>query len=354
MLLAGNATAEEPATPIRIAYSAPASCPDVDVLVAHVLARTARARVAAPSEAARELAVQVDERKGGFGGRLLVPATSEGSATARELTDPSCDELIEALGFFIALSIDPHASASPSTPLPAASLAAPAPEPRRESSAEPSRTSPGPALPSRSPTAAASPSAPAEPRRAGVRSGSWIDRAGPWHFGVGAGAALVGGVAPNVLLGSRGFVDVSWQRSRDSVFAPLLSLGAVSTATGIETTALGGIALRLQALTGTVCPVELPIAAIAVLRPCSLLEAGRVRGEGLEIQNARRTEGDWVALGLSGRLSVRVWSALFLELELGGAAPVVWPRFRYNNTGATAFDTAALGGRTSLTLALHL
>jgi hypothetical protein len=49
-----------------------------------------------------------------------------------------------------------------------------------------------------------------------------------------------------------------------------------------------------------------------------------------------------------------VWSALFVELEIGGSAPVLRPGFRYDNTGVTAFDTPALGARTSLTLALRL
>lgn len=352
-----RALAEEPATAVRIEYSAPASCPDGQVLFAHVLARTARARAAGPNETARELAVRVNATNGRFFGRLLVPATSEGVGQAREVTDASCDELVEALGFFIALSIDPHATALPSTtiPPPTPSLATEsesesAPESAPESEPRPAPPPPSPASTSTS-TLVSSTSVEPPPFRS--RSQPWIERAGPWHFGIGAGAALVSGLAPKVLLGSRGFVDVSRERIGDSVFAPFVSLGAISTATGTDITPLGGIALRWQALVGTACPVELAISTVAVFRPCSLLEAGHLRGEGIDIRNARRTEGEWIALGLSGRLSLTVWSALFLELELGGSAPILWPRFRYT-TGLTAFDTAALGTRTSLTLALRL
>jgi hypothetical protein len=351
MLDSERATAAEPVIPIRIEYSAPASCPDKQVLFTHVLARTALARAAAPNEAARELTVRVDATNGRFRGRLLVPARAEDASQARELTDPSCDELIEALGFFIALSIDPHATASPSTTpaAPAASAAPRASEPESENTPNPSSSVPPPARAASSATMA--PSTSVEPHRSGPRPGSKRER--PWHFGLGAGAALVGGVAPKVLLGSRAYVDVSRERARDSVVAPFVSLGATSTTTAIANSALGGIALRWQALTGMVCPVELPISMAAVFRPCSLLEAGLLRGDGVQIQNARRTEGEWIALGLSGRLSLMVWSALFLELEVGGSVPVLWPRFRYN-TGVTAFDTAPLGVRTGLTLVLRL
>lgn len=348
MLLSDRATAAEPEIPIRIEYSAPASCPDEQVLFAHVQGRTARARAAGPNETARELAVRVDETNRRFRGRLLVAGSSEGVRQTREVTDTSCDELIEALGFFIALSIDPRATAPPSmtSAVPTPSLAPRATDPESENALP--LTLSVPLLPSPASTLALGESTTVETHR----SRSSIEREGPWHFGVGAGAALVSGIAPKFLLGSRAFVDVS-HRTGDSIFAPLVSLGAISTATGTDSTTLGAIALRWQALIGTLCPVELPLSTVAVFRPCSLLEAGRLRGEGLEIQNARRTEGEWFALGLSGRLSLRVWSALSLELELGGSAPILWPRFRYS-TGATAFDVAALGARTSLTLALRL
>ncbi|MBN9159944.1 MAG: hypothetical protein J0I07_03185 [Myxococcales bacterium] len=362
MLHAERATAEEPATPVRIAYSAPPSCPDGQVLFAHVLARTARARAAAPNETARELAVRVNATKGRFFGRLLVPATSEGVGQAREVMDESCDELVEALGFFIALSIDPHATALPSTtvppaaPSPAPAASEPESEPKSEDASDPPPPTSVPPTsvpppPSPAATSTVTSSTKVEPQP--PRSRPWIERKGPWHFGFGAGATLVGGLAPKVLVGSRGFIDLSREPTGDSVFAPFFSVGAISTATATDITPLGGIAIRWQALVGTACPVEVALSSIAVFRPCSSLEAGQLRGEGIHIRNARRTEGEWVAVGLSGRLSLTVWSALFLEVELGGSAPILWPQFRYT-TGMTAFDTAALGARTSLTLALRL
>ena len=351
MLLSHRATAAEPAIPIRIEYSAPASCPDGKGLFAHVQARTARARAADPNETARELSVRVDETNGRFRGRLLVAASSEGAPQAREVTDASCDELIEALGFFIALSIDPHATAAPSTTTPTPTAVAATDSDRAGVQGRPSSSTVlSPFLPpSPVSTSSVAASTSVEPDR----SRSRIERKGPWHFGVGAGATLVSGLAPKVLLGSRVVVDVSHERISDSVFTPFVSLGAISTATGVDSTALGGIALRWQALIGTMCPLELPLFTLAVFRPCSLLEAGRLRGEGIDIRNARRTEAEWFAVGLSGRLELMVWSALFLELEVGGSAPVSRPGFRYSS-GVTAFDTAALGARTSLTLALRL
>jgi hypothetical protein len=339
ILFSGRATATEPLTPIRIAYSAPASCPDALGLFAHVQARTARARVALPNEKALELAVRVEETNRRFRGRLVVAASSKGPRQEREVTDASCDELIEALGFFIALAVDVHAKTSASTtPLP--------PPPPAATPAE-SKTEPPPSSVSLPPMPARAAATGPEERH------SDPNHRGVWQFGGGAGAMLVGGIAPKALLGTRVFVDVSRERSGDSILTPFVSVGAISTATGIDYTPLGGSALRWQALIGTVCPLALPLFSTAVFRPCSMLEVGRLRGEGLNVKNARRTEAEWVGIGLSGRLELAILSNLFIELEVGGSTPILRPRFDYSS-GVTSFIPAVLGGRTSLTFAVRL
>lgn len=331
--LTGRAMAAEPLTPIRIAYSAPASCPDALTLVAHVQARTARARVALPDETALELAVRVDKTKGLFRGRLVVGASTEAARQEREVTDASCDELIEALGFFVALAVDGRAKSEAPPPMPA-----PTPAPMQ-------------AQPEIEPLAAVIP-APPTPTRSPDRVAEQRHES-PWHFGGGAGPALVFGVAPETAIASRFFVDVSRERAGDSIVAPFVSVGAVSTATSSDSTPLGDTALRWQSLVATLSPVAVPLFTNAELRPCAVLEVGRLRGEGIGITNARRTEADWVGIGLSGQFELRLLPRLFVALEVGASVPVVRPRFEYSS-GVTAFRPAELGGRMSLSFAARL
>jgi hypothetical protein len=344
-LFAARATASDPPEAVRIVYAAPASCPDRDVLFAHVQARTARARAAAPGESARELIVSVEESEGRFSGRLVIPSSHERVRQQREVTDAGCDALIEALGFFIALSIDPNATAAPVRPSPApVADAGVAPEPHLG----PSAVAPLAPTPQPTPTLLEPPTA--ELRRSVAVS----DREDKprWGIGGGTGVMVVSGLAPKLLLGNRVFLDVRRSASGKSLFAPLASLAAVSTATGTGPTSDGEIALRWQALVGTVCPLSIPLVEAVALRPCSLLEVGRLRGDGVGVRNAQRNDAGFVAVGFSGRAEFRVSSKLSIELEVGGSAPVARPRFNYSS-GEVVFDTPAFGARTALMVAVR-
>ncbi|MBX3223954.1 MAG: hypothetical protein KF795_25800 [Labilithrix sp.] len=325
--VAGAASAGEPAVPIRIDYAAPAACPDREALYAHVTARTRRARVAEPDEGARELVVRVDEEGGRFHGRLVIPASVDGARRERDVTDASCADLIEALGFFVALSVDPEASAEPTAP--PAPDEAPAPRLRQAPVARGSRS-----RASRQPSAAT------------------VDRAPPWRVGGGTGAILASGVTPQVVVGNRIFLEAWRPPPAGSVIAPLVSLAAVSTLSGVETTALGGLALRWQALVGAVCPVALTEIALLTLRMCSNVEVGRLVGGGVGIRNPRQADALLVTVGLAGRAELAMSSMFSLGLEVGAASPMLRPRFSYSSR-VVAFDTAAVGARVALALAVR-
>lgn len=291
------------------------------------------ARVALPNETALELAVRVEMKNGLFRGRLVVAASSEDARQEREVTDASCDEVIEALGFFIALAVDGRRKTeiAGSVPTPAPAPMEPAPE-----------TAPQP------PSVPSPPTPPiSHDRRAEQSYGN------PWRFGGGAGAALVSGVAPEVVLGSRLFVEVSRERLRDSIVAPFVSVGAISTATATDRAPLGATALRWQALVGTFSPVAIPLFTGAELRPCVVVEVGRSRGEGIDVANPRRTEAEWMGVGLAGHLELRLVPHLFVEVEVGASAAILRPKFEYSS-GVTAFRPAELGARMSLGFAVRL
>ena len=98
----------------------------------------------------------------------------------------------------------------------------------------------------------------------------------------------------------------------------------------------------------------LSTASVLSFRPCAVLEVGALRGDGVGLTvHARRNDALWVAAGFSVHADVELVYKLYLELELGGSAPLNQPRFLYTN-GTVAFETPSLGLRSSLVLALRL
>jgi hypothetical protein len=282
----------------------------------------------------------------------VVPASADGPRQEREVASKSCDALVEALGFFIALTLDPNASALP----------APAPIP---TPTPPLVPPPPPALPPVAVLApAAPPSAAPAPRPAPVPAIVPAPPPSPtaWHVALGTGFAAVGGVAPTVRLGNRFFVELSTlpaparadgshAPTDPTLFAPLISLSGVSTATSTSVTTHGTVALRWQALAAEACPVRVLLSRSIWFRPCAGLEIGRLRGDGVGIARAKRNDALWIAVELAGRVELEITSRVFVAIELGAAAPLDRPRFRYTS-GAIAFDTSAVGGRGALTVGL--
>ncbi len=148
-------------------------------------------------------------------------------------------------------------------------------------------------------------------------------------------------------------LELSWLPTDGSIFAPAVALAGTSTLTSTSASPLGALALRWQAIDASFCPVALPIASGATVRPCTGLEVGSLRGEGVAIDNARRNDAPWVALALSGQIDIALWSRLALVIDVGAASPFTRSRFSYSS-GTTAFETPVVGGRFGLTLALRL
>jgi hypothetical protein len=148
-------------------------------------------------------------------------------------------------------------------------------------------------------------------------------------------------------------VALRHSHDEDSLFAPSFSLAAVSTSTAVARSTSGSLALRWQALLGGVCPIVVPVGALATLRPCAVLEVGALRGDGVGLVRARRNEATWLAAGVSLHGEVPLASKLFLELDVGASAPFDHARFVYSS-GTVAFATPPLGLRSSLVLAVHL
>lgn len=336
-----RAEAEEDREPIAIVYTAPPSCPAKEALLAHVSARTSRARGAAAGEPAREFRVDIEKQVGAFKGTLLVPGNDGAPMQRREVTSAACADLVEAVGFFIALAVDARADTAASSPPPSPPpaplpIAEPAPERIPEPPSPIAPTPPTPELPVNDS------SAPPPARRAPESR---------LHVGIGAGSALVSGVASRVALGSRLMAIIALDPSEESFFAPALSISAVTTTTVTDTTPRGGLALRWSALEGIICPVALVARSVA-LRPCALAEWGVLRGDGVAIPHAQRNDAPWFALGAVGRAELPLGFGVYFDVEAGVAAPLVRPRFDYTS-GAAAFTTPAVGARAGVALAVR-
>src|SRR5690349_8904300 len=109
-----QARADEPVEPIRVQLSTRQGCGNEGELLRAVLARTARARAAQPSEAARILRMEItsDDAQRKLVGELSIidPAAPHESSEKRSISSDSCRELLDALALFAALAVDPEAS----------------------------------------------------------------------------------------------------------------------------------------------------------------------------------------------------------------------------------------------------
>ena len=365
LFLFGASAAATETTPIRVDYSAPDDCPGRDALVRHILGRTNRARIAGSSEEGRELQVRVARSGSRFHGRLVVPSLNQ----ERQVDDAKCEEVVEALGFFIALIIDPSAGSS-SPPVGAGPTATEEPPPSADaaiaqeppSTQAPSSSVPSPASSSPSPSSSSEPppsstesSFESSAPMPGERSARSIEEPS-WRFGGGVGAAAVSGVAHGTVIGSRVLIELAKTPTRppheDTLFAPSFAIAGTSTSTSTIDSSRGSLALRWQSLGASFCPIGLSLPAHLSLRPCTALEVGRVRADGIAMPNARRNDAPWVALGLVAQMEMTVWSKLALRAERGAASPFTRSRFNYSS-GEVVHATPILGARAAVTLVLR-
>jgi hypothetical protein len=103
--VAMRAAAEEEA--VRVAYTAPDSCPDEQAFVSRVRARTQHGRFAEPGELARTFDVSLIESAGaaGFAGQIAF-VDVDGRSARRNVAGATCDEVASSLALIMALSID--------------------------------------------------------------------------------------------------------------------------------------------------------------------------------------------------------------------------------------------------------
>jgi hypothetical protein len=303
---AGSAT-QASDVPVMFEYEAPAECPLEQELVRQVQARTRRARLALPGEAASKFAIVIARDSAAMRGKLVVQPPSGGPESVREVSAKDCVEVVSALALVVALVIDPNASTEP---LPA--------DEHAEQRVEPLLQAP-------------SAVALEAPR---------------WRWGLEARLGVTGGIAPD--LAPLAGLAVSVARDGSDIWAPLLSFG-VTAAQSFEVDAADGTA-RFGRLAARIsfCPVRALAASRIALRPCAFIEAGALRGEGFDTPDAASATVLWLAAGAALRFELSLGQLAVLGAEAGATLPAFHDRFFFDPGRAWEYEVPAVGGWAAL------
>jgi hypothetical protein len=317
LVLSASTLAQSEATDRRrvvLAVEGPVACGGTEALGESIQRRSSRIQVE-PSEAENRVEVTIAS-KDTFEATVVID--KEGESTRRELSGVDCGELMEAVALVIVVTLDPTGRWSP------------------ESSETTTETGGGDAASSviepsageKSPSTAPPISAPSgyQDDLTPPSLGSPIDASGlvPDGFGVFAGARVVSGPAPSLLLGPELGVDILWQS--EGVFAPRVAVSASRAWAAPERTSNGDAGFTLDQLLASLCPLQLGQNRWDV-RPCLDGSFGRMLASGSNTLSPRSTQRPFRSFGASARLSVRpVW---LLELWASGGIALLLVRDRY-------------------------
>jgi hypothetical protein len=278
----------------------------------------------------------------------------------RSLTSPDCDDALDALALVVAIGIDerwreaaaakPRPVARARKPAPvAAAVVAPAtgpsdvpelPEPTPPSSPEPPAAEagpppaedtaaapapdaappePAPAEPAAPPVAVSAPSAAVAATRAPVEAAPHFSWAG------GLEAELLGGAAPEPMLGAKLWLRAGWERA--SVWAPELGL-SFSHERLSDSAQLGSQAdFALSAAGLDLCPLRLGSPTLN-LRPCAAVGLGQFRVAGHDTFSAHSETRPWLSLGGEAQAVALLHSVAF-RVVLGVSHPLVRDSYRF-------------------------
>lgn len=270
---------------VRIEFDAPSDCLEVSGFYDRVRARTDRIRLAEAGVRALTLRVRVRRTGAKVHGELTM-TDEDGASTTREVDGASCREVVEVLSLTATLALDPTASSEappPSEPPPievVTLVATPDPAP--------------------------------------VRSEPWV----ALEAGAAAGAAEV--LSSHLSLGGAFFVRAAMgERDR------------VSRSLGLSLAHLGNdllqaddrVSVRLTSFTLTGCPLRWGGSGAFSLEPCASFSGGVLAATGRGISNPGSVRRSWWSAGALLRAAVALGGAAALELEAGGAVPLLKRRF---------------------------
>ncbi|WP_437970488.1 hypothetical protein WMF04_14875 [Sorangium sp. So ce260] len=381
-VLAGSDARAE-VQPLRIAYEAHEGCPSAEAFLRELIARTSRARAAAPDEAALDVRVRITRSGGASRGRITLGR--EEDARVREVGGATCAEVVAALALITALRVDPTASLAPQLPAaeprspgapdaagatdvaadpagaadPAADPAAatdPAATANPATAAAPADgAAAGPASPpAAAPAQLAPPAAPARPapialpaplRPPAPSAGAPRSPQPPlpverrWTLGLQASAAS--GAAPEALVGGGPFLELRADLGVDAS----LRAAAELAATAAVDVGPGGARFTRGIVRLDACADLLRPARWLALAPCAGAEAGFLHGSGLvgeTIAEVKDATVPWASLGLLARMTVPLGARVRVDAHGGPQFPLVRRSFVFERPAQLIYEVPAV------------
>lgn len=293
-----SVTAQSP-EPTRAALRvrSAAQCLEQAAIERQVRARSQRIAFVAESPDVPLLAVDAQRKSGRSLAVELTVSWPDKRQSRRELAADGCDDATEAVAFLIALTLDPQAAAQPVSGEVANSAAEP-------SAAGPPAVADTSNAPREATQASETTPATAQtptPSEAPSESEPEDSEAGLFEFdyvGFGAGATLIGGVAPNLMPGLAVHAIVAFRSS--GLLAPALQLTAAHAWVNGLSQSGGAADFQRTTVRVDVCPIALH-ALVLTARACLSAGAGSLSAQGSDTYVPRTSSRGWFDLGASLR-----------------------------------------------------
>jgi hypothetical protein len=271
---------------LHVAYSAPPECPDRAEFLRQVELRLSKPAAQLKAHGEPRFSATMNQSGGAVQGTLVV-IEPDGARSVRDVPGRSCTEVVAAMSLITALTLDPNASTAP--------------------------------LPKRSRPPRPKPTTPPAPPTARSRG---------WQFGFGIDVGVATAVAPSAAPTLQPSVAFSDDAAR--IVAPAFRLSVMRSTGSTVQTRLGQAEFVWTAARLSVCPLKWPARSALELRPCAILDAGVLNGNGSKTNNPASAAARWLAPGLTLRLSYHPVAALSLELEGGATFPLQRDRFFFS------------------------
>jgi hypothetical protein len=321
--------------PFSLHWDAPAQCPDSDYVSAQVETLLA----GTPSTLVRVTARATAQQRNDGIWTVTLTTDRDGTVGERSIEADSCRSLADATALIVALTIDPaHVAAARtarSSTIPVAS--APPPEPAPPSAG----TLPLPASPTLPPSAlTARPIAPAPEVEPSTGNGL---RRRPPRFALFLAIAGDVGTLPHPAYGLSLSGSLLLGRFRAEIYGAYwpnqMAHGPPGTPPGE-----GG---NIELFSGGLRACLAPLMKRLELSSCAGLEAGALRGEGVNLLPSITRTGPWLALTLDVRAVVRLTNNWGIVLDVGAAIPFGRPEFTFGN-GSIIAEAEIVEGRVSV------
>jgi len=260
------------------------------------------------------LSVHVEKVAAPGGGDTYVGELGSPDATAlgrsRSVRGSSCADVLDALSFIGALSLERAAS----------------------SGAAAARTDPGSA-------AAAESATPGVDQLVLSRAGSGSE---PPRLGAVGLALFQGQLTPARSVSFGAAVHLDWSAPG---WQPWLLLGVYASLPDQRRLESGGsVRYEHWSTHAVACPWRYPQQAAWGLRPCLELDLGRSSGEGVGLAAAQKHAAPWLSSGAQLRAELTLWERLELAAWASAVVPI-WHAHFYLLPDVQSFETPALGFR---------